>query len=787
MATQPIHNNRQNDIVIYKEFLFNCLQNWYWFAGLLVVMLALAGIYLLRTPKTYSAHASVLVLEEEKSQNGLSKISREFSSLGVMQATMNINNEMARFSSHDVLIETARRMDLGTQYWEKLHWRTNMLYGKSVPVRVVFEDADDLYRAKMMMNIHKDGSLRLHQFMLADTDIDGEIKIDRPDSLRIVNTPIGRVRLYPTESYAEKAGNIYVTHTTPYAAGMNIGNNLQVTYPNKKNSIIEIAYSDQSAERAVQVLKMLIAVYGEQWKIEQEAVARATSQFILERIDLLQNELGSIDNQISDYKSTNNITDISGVEQMYLNQYAQSEQMLTKLVQDREMAMYIRTKLLRDSTAHDLLPVSIGFGSNVLEKHINEYNNCVIEINEHLSYTSEDNPLIGNLSDRLEHMRQAILNGLDNQIETLTISIEAQKDNSAAILNKIQNSPDQAKYLLSIERQLKVKESLFLYLLQKQEEIDLSQSYASSKIRIMNAPTLNPKTNPNAKKILIMALLAAILLPMTVLVIIQIFDTTVHTPRDIYGQVSIPFLGHIPYCEKKHEIVVSHGEQDSINEAFRSLRTRLEFEHNKNAHGRGRVYALTSINPGSGKSFVALNLSVALAIRGKKVIVLDGDLRRSSYSQTVGNRQQGLSDYLAGYVTDLESILHHSETYPTLDHITVGSYPPSPTELLSGPVLGQLLEQLRDMYDYVLIDCPPINIVADTSIIEQQVDSTLYVIRAGLFEKSQLPLLEDEYQSGAHPHMSLIMNGVKQPKYFGYGNHGYHYDYSYSYSYKRKK
>lgn len=777
--------NRPNDIVIYKEFLFNCVQNWYWFAGLMVCMLTIAGIYLIRTPKTYSAHASVLVLEEEKTQSGLSKISREFSSLGLMQSTMNINNEMARIASQDVLVETARRLDLGTEYWEKLRWKTNVLYGRSVPVRVVFADADDHYRARVMISIRSNGSLRLHQFAMGEENIAGEVTIDKPDSTSLINTPIGHLRLIPSPNYTEKTGNIDVTHTTPYAAGMAIGRNLQVSYPNKKNSIIEIDYSDQSAERAVKVLNMLIAVYGEQWKIEQEAVAKATSQFILERIALLEHELGSIDDQISDYKSTNNITDISGVEQMYLSQYSRSELDLTKLVQDREMALYIRTKLLRDSVTHDLLPVSVGFGSSVLEKHINDYNNCVIEINEHLSYTSEDNPLIGNLADRLEHMRQAILNGLDNQIETLSISIESQKDHSAAILDKIQSSPDQAKYLLSIERQLKVKESLFLYLLQKQEEIDLSQSYDNSKIRVLNAPTLSSQTNPNDKKILIMAVLAAILLPVMVLLVIQLFDTTVHTPRDIYGLISIPFLGHIPYCEKKHEVVVSEEGQDSMNEAFRSLRTRLEFDHNKNANERGRVYVLTSINPGSGKSFVALNLSIALAIRGHKVIVLDGDLRRSSYSQTIGNRQQGLSDYLAGYVSDLESILHHNDTYPTLDHITVGSYPPSPTELLSSPALAQLLNQLRDLYDYVLIDCPPMNIVADTSIIEQQADSTLYVIRAGHFEKAQLPLLEDDYQSGAHPHMSLIMNGVKQPKVFGkHGHYRYGYDYSYSYGKK---
>lgn len=776
--------NRPNDIVLYKEFLATCINHWYWFVGLVVLLLMLAGAYLIRTPKSYTSHASVLIIEDEKTQSSMAKISREFSTMGLAQSTMNINNEMARFMSQDVLVETARRMNFCVHYWSKKTMRTEVIYGKNVPVEVEFLDADDLYRAELKMHVYRDGRVRLYHFRQQGEEIDGEKIIAVPNAEEEISLPIGRIRLLPHADYADRSQVVHIAYLPPLQTGLNMGRTLSVSYPNKKTSIIELSYRDQAAGRANDVLRTLIDVYNEQWIKEQNSMADATSNFIKERIARLQNELGLIDCEISDYKSTHHITDMNGVDRMYLDQYSKIEMEIANLESQKDKAKHVNQKLKQEK-GRELLPTSIGNGNHTLEQQVRDYNNCVLEINNHLSYTSENNPLIGNLDEQIEQMRLAIISGLDNEIETLDISIATKRDQSQAILSRIQSSPDQAMFLLSVERQQKVKESLFLYLLQKQEEIELSQSYASPRTQVLNAPKLDSHTTPNAKKLLLLALIAGIMIPAAVLILIQIFDTSIRTSYDLQGQLTMPYLGEIPLAKqvKKggNQLVVSLTGFDVINEAFRSVRTQLIMQEKK--HEQGLVYVVTSINPNSGKSFIVLNLSASLAIQGKRVVVIDADLRRKSYSQAMRNQSAGLSDYLTEQAT-LEQVLTHHDDYKCLDYISVGTPTSSPTEILSSERMETLLKQLREKYDYVLIDCPPIDVVADTQIIESMADRSIFVLRAGRAEKSQLPELEAEYQSGRHPQMSVVLNGVELPNKWGlkYGYPAYGKSMRYAYS-----
>lgn len=763
MATPNKQTTRPNDIVIYKEFLATCINHWYWFVGLVVVLLMLVGAYLIRTPKSYTSHASVLIIEDEKTQSSMTKISREFSTMGLAQSTMNVNNEMARFMSQDVLVETARRMNFCVQYWSKKTFRTEVIYGKEVPVEVEFLDADELYRAKLKMHIYRDGRIKLYNFNLLGEEIDGEKIIAVPNAEEEVSLPIGRVRLLPHANYAAHSQVVHIAYLPPLQTGLNIGRTLAASYPNKKTSIIELSYRDQAAGRANDILRTLIEVYNEQWIKDQNSMADATSQFIKERISRLQNELGVIDCEISDYKSTHHITDMNGVDRMYLDQYSKSEMEIASLESQKDKAKHVSQKLKKEKS-REMLPTSIGMGNYTLEQQIRDYNNSVMDINTHLSYTSENNPLIGNLDEQIEQMRIAIINGLDNEIETLDISIATKRDQSQAILNRIQSSPDQAMYLLSVERQQKVKESLFLYLLQKQEEIELSQSYASPRSQVLNAPTLDKKTTPNAKKLLLLALIAGIMIPAAVLILIQIFDTSIRTSNDISGELTIPYLGEIPYVKaikkSRNQLVVNTKNSDRVNEAFRSLRTQFTMQEKKQQ--QGLVYNITSQNQDSGKTFITLNLSATLAIQGKRVIMIDGDLRHSSLSQALMPQASGLSNYLMEEAMPEQVIAHHPE-YDGLDYISAGTATNSPTELLSNGRLETLLQALRHTYDYVLIDCPPIDVVADTHIIESLTDRSLYILRAGKTEKSSLPQLEEEYQSGKHPEMAVILNGVQEP------------------------
>ena len=338
--------------------------------------------------------------------------------------------------------------------------------------------------------------------------------------------------------------------------------------------------------------------------------------------------------------------------------------------------------------------------------------------------------------------------------------------------------------MLSVERQQKVKEELYLYLLQKREENELSQAFTAYNTRVITAPRGSAlPTAPNKKNILLVALALGLLVPAVIIFMQENMNTKVRGKKDLEN-LSVPYLGEIPlyFSNKKkknksseHAIVVEESNRNIINEAFRVLRSNVDFMKNKNT--KQIVFIVTSFNPGSGKSFLSMNIAMSFAIKGKKVLVIDGDLRHGTVSAYVGSPRKGLSDYLGNKEADWNELLVVDKKFPNLHVIPVGTIPPNPTELLEDGSLATLMQNLRDVYDYIFIDCPPIDIVADTQIIEQYADRTLFVIRAGLLDRSLLPELESIYQEKRFKNLSVILNGTESTG----GRYSYRYGYSYGY------
>ena len=353
--------------------------------------------------------------------------------------------------------------------------------------------------------------------------------------------------------------------------------------------------------------------------------------------------------------------------------------------------------------------------------------------------------------------------------------------------SRIAANPTQAKYLLSVERQQKVKETLYLFLLQKREENELSQAFTAYNTRIVTPPhgSMLP-TSPVRKNIFLVAFALGLLIPVIIIFLHENMNTRVRGRKDLEG-VAVPFIGEIPLYTKKKKgvfrkkplevraVVVKEGSRDIINEAFRVLRTNLEFMTAKER--KSNVIVVTSFNPGSGKSFLTMNIAVSLAIKGKKVLVIDGDLRHGSASSYIDSPDKGLSDYLGGRIDNLDEIIVHDPKQKHLDILPVGTIPPNPTELLFDERLRQVIESVRDQYESVLIDCPPIELVADTQIIEKLADRTIFVVRAGLLERSMLAELEKIYEEKKYKNMSLILNGTESSG----GRYGYRYGYYYGY------
>lgn len=554
---------------------------------------------------------------------------------------------------------------------------------------------------------------------------------------------------------------------------------LRAELGNEDATIINLSIDDASVQKAEDILNTLIEVYNEKWIQDKNQIAVSTSRFIGERLGVIENELGHVDENISNYKSEHLLPDVQAASSLYMSQSAENKKEIQTLTNQLATAQFIRHEL-GGKEMNQPLPTNSGIANVNIESQIGEYNKMVLDRNRLIANSSEKNPLVKDLGNSMQSMKRTILQSVDNLIVSLNTQIRSIRQQEATTTQQLASNPSQAKYLLSVERQQKVKEELYLYLLQKREENELSQAFTAYNTRMITAPRGSAlPTAPNKKNILLVALALGLLVPAVIIFMQENMNTKVRGKKDLEN-LSVPYLGEIPlyFRNKKkknkfseYAIVVEEGNRNIINEAFRVLRSNVDFMKSKNTEQK--VFIETSFNLGSGKSFLSMNIAMSFAIKGKKVLVIDGDLRHGTISAYVGSPKKGLSDYLGNKEVVWNELLVIDKKYPNLHIIPVGTIPPNPTELLEDGSLATLMQDLRDEYDYIFIDCPPIDIVADTQIIEQYADRTLFVVRAGLLDRSLLPELESIYQEKRFKNLSVILNGTESTG----GRYGYRYGY----------
>ena len=782
-----IKPGQQDDFLRIQDLLYLCLARWKWFVLSLVVTIGVATVYLLRTPAVYTRTASVLIKEDSKGKSVSSDL-ESFSEFGLFQSSTNVNNELITFQSPALMTEVVKRLRLDMNYFVPGKFHRQVAYGLTLPVDVTINDLPENESAGFTLEVQPDGTLFLSDFIRNGTDLDEkDIKGSLFDS---IPTPLGKIIINTTPNYVKgKAYTLYVGKSNLYNAVNSCSSNLSVSLNNEKASVIDLSFKDNSTQRAEDVLSMLISVYNENWVKDKNQIAVSTSMFINERLGVIEQELGNVDEDISSYKSEHLLPDVQAASSMYMAQSSATNAQILALNNQLYMTRYIRNYLANDANRTQLLPANSGIESANIESQIAEYNKQLLQRNSLVANSSAENPLVMDMDQALASMRGAIIRSIDNQIVTLNSQIKSLRQTEQQTTSRIAANPTQAKYLLSVERQQKVKEALYLFLLQKREENELSQAFTAYNTRIVTPPhgSMLP-TSPVRKNIFMVAFALGLLIPVVIIFMRENMNTRVRGRKDLES-VTVPLIGEIPLFTRKKKgifgkkpqevkaVVVKEGSRDIINEAFRVLRTNLEFMTGKDK--TSNVIIVTSFNPSSGKSFLTMNIAVSFAIKGKKVLVIDGDLRHGSASSYIDSPAKGLSDYLGGRIDNLNEIIVSDPKQKSMDILPVGTIPPNPTELLFDECLKQVIDTVRGQYDYVLIDCPPIELVADTQIIEKLADRTIFVVRAGLLERSMLAELEKIYEEKKYKNMSLILNGTEGSG----GRYGYRYSYRYGYHY----
>ena len=782
-----VKNNKrqQNDNVLpISDLLYLCLANWHWFVLSLFITLSIATLYILMTPPIYVSRASVLIKDDSNSRSNSNNTFTAFSD----NLRSNAEEELKAMRSPAIMTEAIKRLDLDITYTIEGKFHNPVIYGTELPARVKLLDLGRNDNVHFIMNLQNDSTLCMWGFEKNGKNVDSFVRATNGET---VESPVGRITANFTEySHNNRNRNITVTRTNINKTIEQFYSHFSASFENENTTIANLTLKDLSTQRGRAILESMLEIYNEQWIADKNQIAISTDSFLNRRISLLQEELWQLDGQAASYTTRGaQSSKAGGSEILSLMKEAESE--LLELNNQREIVQYL-INILRDEKRL-LLPGNIGLKNVDIKSLSGEYNNALLRRNAIAQNSSESNPLVKDYDKRLNKLKEGIILAASNEIESLNSQIRLARKSESKSDQALATSSELSKQQQNLERQLKVKNALYIFLLQKREENVLSKEYAASNTRIISAPASSyAPVAPLKKNTIFMALTIGLLFPTLILFLKEISNNKIRGRKDLEG-LDIPFVGeipmHIPDNRKEARealrgkgaktILVKNGSRDMINEAFRVLRTNLQFI-TKQKQGCN-VITITSFNPGSGKTFLTMNIAASLALKGEKVLVIDGDMRHGSTSAYISSPKTGISNYLSKEIDNINSAIVEFKDYAGLHILPVGTIPPNPTELLHEKRFGELIAQLRNEYDYILIDCPPVDIVADTQIIEEYADRTLFVVRTGLLARNMLDELETIHNEKRLKNIAIILNGTYS--HGGYYKYGYRYGYRYSYRY----
>ncbi len=769
-----------------SELLYALASRWYLFVISLLIATGVATYKIATTQPTYTRYCEILVKSSDNSTS-LGEYMANFANLG-LRSTTNAYNEIYTLRTPEVMTEVARRLNLKMRYESEGRFHPVTLYDENLPVTVEFYDLDENSRASLTIEVTPQGAFTITDISGEDGKIECEpIQGVLNDGIALAESPLGKiiVRRNGLQSTTER---IKVKQIGLQTAAAITGGSLSFGLKNGDDEIIVIKAFDTSVERADDILSTIIDVYNGLWIKDKNKAAEGTYTFIEERLENITEELENIDSDISSYKSRNLLPATSTSSSINTQKSRTNLNELQKLNNNLAIMRDILKKLQAADAPNEELPLSVTLNGSMINNQIAAYNKSIIERDELFRKSGKNNPVIKELDEALLAKREAIIAAAKTMVKKTETQIATLEKETKETLEKISKNPEQTKYLASAEREQSVKESLYLFLLQKREENRLSQAFTAYKTRVITPPTGSVKpTAPIKKSIYTLALAIGLAIPAALVILRELSNTRIRGRKDLES-LTAPIIGEIPQYNRKGKkkdkkkkkksdditVVVEEGNRNIINEAFRVLRTNIEFITREKSCN---TITVTSFNPGSGKTFCILNTAISLAIKGEKVILIDGDMRHASLSQYVNSPANGLSTYLAGTTNNADEVILTDKNHPTLHIIAAGTTPPNPTELLETKRFAQLMEKLQKEYKFILIDCPPIDIVADTHIIEKFADRTIFLVRAGIMEREMVADLEDMYRENKLKNMSVILNGVDT------AGHKYGYRYSYRYGY----
>ena len=785
-----VNNNVEEESSIQLADLWGMIwgHKW-WYVACTAVCLCFAVFYLYRTPNTYQRTVKVMIDESEQDA--------AMRNLGVVSAGAmrlrsfnSVENETEAFASPDLMQVVVERLNLQTIYVEQQFLRSVELYQNS-PVEMHLAGSNPQSGFNCMISPAGNGQVVLSDFRIQKDKINTTVKGHFGDTL---STPAGDIVVYANSEYVKKFKNdIRVSWSNSMAVAKGYSRRLNISLSGKESSVIIMSLADRFPARSSAILSSLVDVYNEVWIANKNRSAINTAEFINERLIIIEKDLANVEQALKQFKADNSLVDMKATAQAYVDEASYYGTKAFEVTNQLSIAQYIKEYLNDPAKKEELLPSNLGISNNSVELQIKEYNEILLQRDRLKPGSGANNPLIADMNASLASIRTAVLASINNLIASLQLQKDKLESQEKQILSRMSSSSGKEFQLITLQRQQKITQDLYVYLLEKREENELASLINVGNTRMIMRPNGSSEpVSPNKMMILFAALVLGCGIPFAIFFLLKMLDTTIKTKSD-FDNLSVPFLAEIPqddsiskkpmfgrlvkYDKTSSRIIVQQGKRDMMNEAFRVFRTNIDLMVGKNAGSQ--VIMFTSFNPDAGKTFTIMNIAASMALKGAKVLMVDLDLRKASLSNCVKIAHSGVAAYLNGTKEDYHANIDNIA--PNLDVLPVGTMPPNPTELLLSERFEAMIARMKGEYDYVFLDCPPVDIVADASIITAVADLSIFVLRADMLDKKILPQVENLYKSGKYNHMALILNGVDmQYKKYGYGSRG-RFGYGYGY------
>jgi len=761
-----------------REIVDKYLRYWPWFIVMTLLFLILAVAYIKYAPHQYTSVASIIVKDEENS--GQSNNASNFNlSLFSGITTNSMTNELGLLNSKRLMLNTVKALDLNVQYIDDHNFIDEMLYENS-PIKVQILKLDEkklnsaiknehnLYRVKNLGNkkiklINEENGAEI------DTNLNSPIELDFVDFAIITPQIEG-------DSISDWT-DILIKFVSIESLASNYNKEIRIELLDEKSTLIQLALTDRVPKRSEDILNQLIFEYNKEAIEDKNLIAKNTADFIDERLSIINTELDSVESGKESFKEVNRLTDIGAESSMMIQNVSQYNQQRQQV----ETQLEVTTSMLNymDSGQSNLMPANLGLESNASE-FVNDYNDLILQRDRLLAGSTSQNPLVVRLNEQIDQLKGNIKQSLVEQRRNLNINQENLRKRAGVIGSQISRVPGQERQVRGIERQQNIKESLYLYLLQKREENTLELSVTGPKAKIVDsAYSSGGSISPSPKIVLGIAAILGFLLPMLVIRGKELLNNTIQDKDDLEKvKRDIPIVGELPKVGKKEGELIKENDRSVLAEAFRILSSNLQFVNiDKKKQQRGTSIFVTSTIQGEGKTFIATNLAITLSLTGKKVILVGGDLRNPQIQRYQKNLEKvyGLSDYLVSNKQELKHLFQVSELNENLMILPSGTIPPNPAELLQNSRLGDLFKELEESFDYIVVDTAPSLLIADTFLINKYAALTLYVTRAGFTKRKLMDFAYEAKQTGKLKNMCLVLNDVPLIN-LGYGSkYGYTY------------